>query len=65
MKALSDITESPWSNTGTFTTIAEPIVEEEEPTPFWVWVVIGITLTLLLILLVSWVVLIARTRIAR
>jgi len=65
VRALSDITESPWSNTGTFTTIAEPVVEEEEPTPFWVWVVIGITLTLLLILLVSWVVLIARTRMAR
>ena len=65
VRALSDITESPWSDTGTFTTIAEPVEEEEEPTPFWVWVVIGITLTLLLILLVSWVVLIARTRIAR
>lgn len=65
VRALSDITESPWSDTGTFTTIAEPVEEEKEPTPFWVWVVIGITLTLLLILLVSWIVLIARTRMSR
>ena len=65
VRALSETSQSPWSDTGTFSTIAEPVEEEEEPTPFWVWVVIGVTLTLLLILLVSWIVLIARTRIAR
>ena len=62
VRALSDTTESPWSDSGTFTTIAEPVVEKEEPTPFWVWVVIGVTAVLLVILLVSWIVLIARTR---
>ncbi len=65
VRALSETSESPWSDTRSFTTIAEPVEEVVEPTPFWVWVVIGITLTLLLILLVSWIVLIARTRIAR
>jgi len=50
-------TMSPWSDTGTFTTLVVP-VEEEEGTPMWVWVVIALSA----VLLVGVVVLIIRTR---
>jgi hypothetical protein len=50
-------TASPWSDTGTFTTIVVE-VEEEEGTPIWVWVVIALSA----VLLVGVVVLIIRTR---
>lgn len=50
-------TASPWSDTGTFTTIVIE-VEEEEGTPIWVWVVIALSA----VLLVGVVVLIIRTR---
>lgn len=52
------VTESPWSDIGTFTTIAEPTAAEAAPTPAWVWVVIAISA----ILLVAVIVLIVRTR---
>jgi hypothetical protein len=50
-------TNSPWSDTGTFTTLVTPIVEEAG-TPVWVWVVIALSA----VLLVGVVVLIVRTR---
>ncbi|MFA5367910.1 MAG: hypothetical protein WC333_08530 [Dehalococcoidia bacterium] len=50
-------TVSPWSDTGTFTTLTI-VVEEEEGTPVWVWVVIALSA----VLLVGVVVLIIRTR---
>jgi hypothetical protein len=50
-------TNSPWSDTGTFTTHVTPIVEETG-TPIWVWVVIALSA----VLLVGVVVLIVRTR---
>ena len=50
-------TNSPWSDTGTFTTLVIPVVEEAG-TPVWVWVVIALSA----ILLVGVVVLIVRTR---
>lgn len=52
------VTESPWSDIGTFTTIAEPTAAEAAPTPAWVWVVIAISA----ILLIAVIVLIVRTR---
>lgn len=50
-------TASPWSDTGTFTTLVIE-EEEEEGTPVWVWVVIALSA----VLLVGVVVLIIRTR---
>jgi hypothetical protein len=50
-------TNSPWSDTGTFTTLVTPVVEEAG-TPVWVWVVIALSA----VLLVGVVVLIVRTR---
>jgi hypothetical protein len=50
-------TMSPWSDTGTFTTMVVP-VEEKQGTPTWVWVVIALSA----VLLVGVVVLIIRTR---
>ncbi|MFA5375294.1 MAG: hypothetical protein WC455_06010 [Dehalococcoidia bacterium] len=50
-------TMSPWSDTGTFTTLVTP-EEEDEGTPIWVWVVIALSA----VLLVGVVVLIIRTR---
>jgi hypothetical protein len=50
-------TMSPWSDTGTFTTLVTP-VKEEAGTPMWVWVVIALSA----VLLVGVVVLIIRTR---
>jgi len=58
VRALSETSESPWSDIGTFTTIAEPTAAEAAPTPAWVWVVIAISA----ILLVAVIVLIIRTR---
>lgn len=58
VKALSATSESPWSDIGTFTTIAEPTAAEAAPTPAWVWVVIAISA----ILLIAVLVLIIRTR---
>ena len=52
------VTESPWSDVGTFTTKAEPTAAEAAPTPAWVWVVIAISA----ILLIAVIVLIVRTR---
>jgi hypothetical protein len=52
------ITESPSSDIGTFTTIAEPVDAVPAPTPFWVWVVIAIGA----VLAVFVIVLIMRTR---
>jgi len=51
------VTNSPWSDTGTFTTLVIP-VPVEEGTPVWVWVVIALSA----VLLVGVVVLIVRTR---
>jgi len=63
VRALSETTESPWSDSGTFTTMAEPEEDDEpEPTPMWVWAVIGITALLLAALLIAVIVLITRTR---
>jgi hypothetical protein len=50
-------TMSPWSDTGTFTTLVVTVVEKEG-TPMWVWVVIALSA----VLLVGVVVLIVRTR---
>jgi len=50
-------TNSPWSDTGTFTTLVVTVVEAEG-TPMWVWVVIALSA----VLLVGVVVLIIRTR---
>ena len=50
-------TNSPWSDTGTFTTLKTPVAEETG-TPVWVWVVIALSA----VLLVGVVVLIVRTR---
>jgi hypothetical protein len=50
-------TNSPWSDTGTFTTLVIP-APVEEGTPVWVWVVIALSA----VLLVGVVVLIVRTR---
>jgi len=50
-------TNSPWSDTGTFTTLVIP-APAEEGTPVWVWVVIALSA----VLLVGVVVLIVRTR---
>ncbi|MCK5653794.1 MAG: hypothetical protein KAH98_01490 [Dehalococcoidia bacterium] len=58
VRALSATSESPWSDIGTFTTIAEPTAAEAAPTPAWVWVVIAISA----ILLIAVIVLIVRTR---
>jgi len=52
------ITESPSSDIGTFTTIAEPVDAVAAPTPYWVWVVIAIGA----VLAVFVIVLIVRTR---
>jgi hypothetical protein len=59
VRAVNDETDtmSPWSDTGTFTTLTV-VVEEETGTPVWVWVVIALSA----ILLVGVVVLIIRTR---
>jgi hypothetical protein len=59
VRAINDDTgtASPWSDTGTFTTIVIE-EEEEEGTPVWVWVVIALSA----VLLVGVVVLIIRTR---
>jgi hypothetical protein len=51
------VTESPWSDTGCFTTSTE-VVEEVPPTPWWVWLVIAIGA----VLAVAVIVLIMRTR---
>jgi hypothetical protein len=58
VRALSETSESPWSDIGTFTTIAESTPAEAAPTPAWVWVVIAISA----ILLIAVLVLIIRTR---
>jgi hypothetical protein len=59
VRALSDISDSSWSATGTFTTAPAPApAAEEESTPVWVWVVIALSA----VLLVSVVMLIVRTR---
>ena len=58
VRALSETSESPWSDIGTFTTIAESTPAEAAPTPAWVWVVIAISA----ILLIAVIVLIVRTR---
>ncbi|MCK4362291.1 MAG: hypothetical protein KAW13_03315 [Dehalococcoidia bacterium] len=58
VRALSETTESPWSDEGTYTTMAEPTPAEAAPTPAWVWVVIAISA----ILLIAVIVLIVRTR---
>ena len=58
VKAMSVTSESPWSDTSSFTTIAEVDEVGAEPTPTWVWVVIAISA----ILLIAVIVLIARTR---
>jgi len=42
----------PVSATGTFTTMAQPAVVEEEGTPFWVWVVIGVSALMLVAVIV-------------
>lgn len=52
------ITESPWSDIGTFTTMTEAPAPVAAPTPVWVWVVIGIGA----VLLIGVIVLIMRTR---
>ena len=58
VRALSETTVSPWSDTGSFTVMAEPGPAEAAPTPAWVWAVIAIGA----ILLIALVVLIMRTR---
>ncbi len=56
--ALSETAVSPPSDTGSYTTMAEPTPAEAAPTPAWVWMVIAIGA----ILLIALVVLIMRTR---
>lgn len=58
VRALSETTVSPWSDTGSFTAMAETTAAEAAPTPAWVWVVIAISA----ILLIAVIVLIVRTR---
>ncbi|MBA7653602.1 hypothetical protein ES703_61458 [subsurface metagenome] len=58
VRALSETTVSPWSDTGSFTAMEEPTAAEAAPTPAWVWVVIAISA----ILLIAVIVLIVRTR---
>ena len=57
VRAISPVTTSEWSDTGTFTTIAESEVDGDT-TPTWVWVVIALSS----ILMVAVIVLIVRTR---
>ncbi|MEA1958856.1 MAG: hypothetical protein U9N44_04180, partial [Chloroflexota bacterium] len=57
VRGVSATTYSPWSDTGTFTTMTTPDVEEDS-TPVWVWVVIALSA----VLLVGVIVLIVRTR---
>jgi len=52
------VTESPWSDTGCFTALAEAAPADVAPTPAWVWAVIAIGA----ILAVAMIVLIMRTR---
>jgi hypothetical protein len=47
VKAIKGATETVWSDTATFTTMAQPAVVEEEGTPYWVWVVIGVSALML------------------
>jgi hypothetical protein len=56
VKAISDTTESPWSDVGTFTTLSES--EADSATPTWVWVVIALSAVLIIVVIV----LIVRTR---
>jgi hypothetical protein len=58
VRALSETTESPWSDVGTFYTMTTPPPEEAPVTPLWVWVVIGLGA----VLAVAVIVLIMRTR---
>ncbi len=60
VRGLSDVTNSQWSDTGTFTTAATatPIEEKDTGTPAWVWIVIVMSA----VLVVGVVVLIIRTR---
>jgi len=52
------VTQSPWSDTGCFTAVAEALPADVAPTPAWVWAVIAIGA----ILAVGVIVLIMRTR---
>jgi hypothetical protein len=47
VKAIKGATESVWSDTATFTTMAQPAEVVEEGTPYWVWVVIGVSALML------------------
>ena len=59
VRGLSDVTTSQWSDTGTFTTMAAPVVvAKESGTPAWVWVIIALSA----VLIVAIVVLVVRTR---
>lgn len=59
VRAVSDLSNSAWSNTGTFTTAPAPAPEPEpEGTPIYVWVIIALSA----VLLVAVVILIIRTR---
>jgi hypothetical protein len=58
VRGLSDVTGSQWSDTGTFTTMAAPVVAKESGTPAWVWIIIALSA----VLIGAVVVLVVRTR---
>lgn len=59
VRGVGDSTSTPWSDTGTFTTKATPVVAEAEGGPeWWIWVII----TLSVILLAGVIVLVFKTR---
>jgi hypothetical protein len=60
VRGVSDISDSLWSDTGTFTTtaMAAPVAAEDSGTPAWVWIIIAVSA----VFIVSVIVLIVRTR---
>lgn len=58
VRALSGVNVSPWSDTGCFSTMEEPVPAAAEPIPGWVWALIAIGV----IFAAAVIVLIMRTR---
>jgi hypothetical protein len=58
IRGLTDATTSQWSDTGSFTTMAVPVVVEKAGTPAWVWIIIALSA----VLIVAVVMLVVRTR---
>jgi hypothetical protein len=58
VRGVNEITHSPWSDTGTFTTVLTAEAEDADGLPVWVWVIIALSAVLILAI----VVLIVRSR---